>query len=110
MRSSAKITICVAEARLSPAAREDLRQIRTYSKSAFGTRRALANLEGLRATFERLRAHPLIAVEEGDLGEDIRSIGYRAHRIYYQVMSRDVLVVRGLHNARDVRHAMTTHA
>jgi toxin ParE1/3/4 len=101
-----KTLICVARLRLAPAAREDLRDIRIYSKAAFGAKVARDYLEGLRAVFALLRDRPLAGMAEDDLGEGIRGFAYRSHRLYYRVALDGVLIVRILHHARDVMRAM----
>ncbi|GGB58797.1 hypothetical protein GCM10010833_11980 [Blastomonas aquatica] len=50
-RSWPKTPICVARLRIAAAAQEDLRDIRNYSKAAFGTVTTRQYLIGLRATF-----------------------------------------------------------
>ena len=87
--------------RTAPAARSDLRDIRAYSKVAFGASVARAYLEGLITAFDRLATRPLMGVAERDLGEGMRSFAYRSHRIYYRVEGQGLLVVRILHHARD---------
>lgn len=42
---------------------------------------------------------------EQDLGINVRSFGYRSHRIYYRLEGNDLLVIRVLHHARDVAGA-----
>ena len=92
--------------RLAPAARDDLRDIRIYSKAAFGPLAARAYLNGLRGVFELLIDHPSVGVAERDLGADIRSHGFRSHRIYYLVGPDGVRVIRILHHTRDVSLAI----
>ena len=96
----------MAKARIAPAAREDLRDIRVYSKMAFGAAAARAYLLGLRGAFTFLGEHRLPGTSEFDLGQNIRSFAYRSHRIYYRVDSSGLLIVRILHHAMDVPRAM----
>ncbi|WP_260597672.1 type II toxin-antitoxin system RelE/ParE family toxin [Sphingomonas endolithica] len=95
-------------ARVAPSAQNDLRNIRIYSKSAFGAAAARGYLLGLRDAFAAITERPLIGTSEGDLGEGVRSFAYRSHRIYYRLDQAGVLVVRILHYARDVPRAMST--
>jgi len=106
MTSSPKIRICVASLRIAQAAREDLREIRMYSKSAFGARVARNYLEGLRHVISLLRRRPAAGVVEDDLGEGMRGFTYRSHRIYYRLDAEGVLIVRILHHARDAMRAL----
>lgn len=102
MPSSLKTLTCVARLRIARAAQQDLRDIRIYSKLAFGAPVARDYLEGLRKVFRLLREQPFAGAAEDDLGVGIRGFAYRAHRIYYQVDGGgdEVLIVRILHHAR----------
>jgi toxin ParE1/3/4 len=93
----------VPRLRLAASARDDLREIRIYSKSAFGARVAREYLDGLRAIFTFLRERPLIGTAEEDLGALVRGYTYRAHRIYYRADDEEVLIGRIVHHARDIR-------
>ena len=104
-RSSPKIPTCVARTRISPAARNDLREIRAHSKSAFGAQTAFAYMEGMRAIFALLRDRPMIGPAESDLHIGLRGFRYRSHRIYYLRKGDDVVIVRILHHARDARRS-----
>jgi toxin ParE1/3/4 len=96
----------VPSARLAPAARDDLRDIRIYSKAAFGPVATRAYMAGLRAVFDLLVQHSFVGVAESDLGKDIRSHGFRSHRVYYRKDDGGVLIVRILHHTRDVPRAI----
>jgi toxin ParE1/3/4 len=96
----------VVRLRIAQAAREDLREIRIYGKSAFGAQVARAYLEGLRAVFSLLRDRPEGGAAESDLGEGMRGFAYRSHRVYYRLDAEGVLIVRILHHARDVMRAL----
>ncbi|MEN2786793.1 type II toxin-antitoxin system RelE/ParE family toxin [Sphingomonas qilianensis] len=104
-----RIPISVPSARMAPGALSDLRKIRIYSKSAFGAAAARAYLLGLREVFGVIAGSPLIDIAERDLGDGIRSYAYRSHRIYYQLDPAGIVVVRILHQARDVPRAMGEH-
>lgn len=93
--------------RISEAARDDLREIRTFSKSMFGAATAREYLLGLRGCFTRLRNRPMIGVAEKRLGSAMRSFGYKSHRINFQSANGEVLIVRILHHARNVPGTMT---
>jgi toxin ParE1/3/4 len=97
----------VTRLRTARAAREDIREIGRFSKAAYGNRVAREYVDGLSATFALLESRPLVGGIEGDLGQGMRSFGYRSHRIYYRVDGSDLLVVRVLHQARDVAAALS---
>jgi len=96
----------VARTRISPAARGDLREIRTYSKAAFGAEQTSRYLEGLREVFRLLRERPLAGALDERLGKGVRGFHYRSHRIYYVPTSNEVLIIRILHHARQVGVAL----
>ena len=102
-RSSPKIRICVTRIRLGEGAKDDLRDIRTYSKAQFGSAVAKAYLNGLDAVFAMLSQRPHVGALEEDLDTGIRGFAYRSHRIYYRVADDAIIVVRVLHHARDAR-------
>ena len=94
------------KARIAPAVRADIRSIRIYSKAAFGSDAARAYLLGLRDVFVRLGEFPDAGVREADLGDSVRSYGYRSHRVYYRRDGDGVLIIRILHHTRDVPRAI----
>lgn len=91
--------ISVRDYRLSHAAQQDLRDIRTYSKDMFGVARDY--MRGIRAAFGLLRERPFAGAAEHDLGDGMRGSSHRSHRIYYVVKEHQVLIVRILHHAQD---------
>ena len=95
----------MAKPQLAPAARDDIRDIRHYSKTVFGSRTAIDYIEGLRVSLHRIGEAPLTGRIESDLGTGLRSAGYRAHRIYYRIDRTPILIVRILHHARDIPSA-----
>lgn len=96
----------MARVRLTEAARDDLRDIRVYSKAAHGTTATRAYLLGLRATFTMLGDHPLAGAEAVELAAELRSFAYRSHRIYYRPDVQGIVILRILHLARDRQSAL----
>lgn len=94
--------------RIAAAAQDDLRDIRNYSKAAFGAATTRQYLIGLKGTFSLLRERPLVGTSVEHLGFAMRSFGYKAHRIYFRSADDEVLIVRILHHARDVPSIMTS--
>ena len=95
----------MARLAIAPMARADLRDIRRYSEATFGHHVALIYLTGLRGAFEILLQHPATGRTEHDLGDGVRSLSYRSHRIYYRMLVDEIRIVRVLHQARDVGRA-----
>ncbi|WP_066647363.1 MULTISPECIES: type II toxin-antitoxin system RelE/ParE family toxin [Sphingomonas] len=95
----------MARVRLAASAQEDLRDIRVYSKAAHGPAIARDYLQGLRKAFDLLGDRPRVGVEETDLGIGVRSFSYRLHRIYFQLDTQGIVIIRILHQAQDRRTA-----
>jgi toxin ParE1/3/4 len=95
----------VTKLRIAKAAQQDLRDIRIYSKAAFGPVIAKAYLNGLRQAFGLLRERPFAGSAEDDLGGAMRGLTHRSHRIYYRTLDDEVLIVRILHHRRDAASA-----
>ena len=94
--------------RLSAAAKDDLRDIRIYSKAVFGLPVAKDYMSGLRRIFGLLRERPMVGASDAELGENMRKFTYRSHRVFYRVEGRDVLIVRILHHAQDARRSLNS--
>lgn len=97
----------MAKLRLAEAAREDLRDIRIYSKKTFGVVIAREYLDGLRGVFALLRERPFAGARDEELLRDLRSFGYRSHRLFYRVNDRDVEIIRILHVARNATQELS---
>lgn len=91
----------MARLRLSPAARADLVEIRRYSIGEFGGEVADAYLRGFNQAFALLRERPFVGPVRRELGERVRCLTHRRHRIFYEATDDGVLIVRIVHHARD---------
>jgi toxin ParE1/3/4 len=96
----------MAELDLSPAARADLLDIRIYSVDQFGVEVADSYFLGFDAVFALLREHPMVGASRVDLGQGIRCLIHRQHRIFYYVDGDTVVIVRVVHHARDAKQAL----
>ena len=96
----------MAKVLMAEAARGDLRDIRVYSKSAFGPIVARAYLEGLRQSFRLLADQPMAGAAEYDLGDNVRGFSYKSHRLYYRIENGHIWIIRILHHARDAASIM----
>ena len=92
-----------AEVQLSPAARADLVEIREYSIAQFDPDTADAYFLGFEEAFALMSAHPHIGMAQPELGEGIRCLKHRQHRLYYRVEKHVVIIVRVIHHARDAK-------
>jgi toxin ParE1/3/4 len=96
----------VAEVEFLNAAETDLVEFDEFSASRFGEAVAEAYMHGFDEAFGLLRDFPLSALLNPDLGEGIRCLVHRQHRIFYQVGGDAVLIIRIVHYAMDARQAL----
>lgn len=96
----------MADVLLSTLARADLEDIRAHGVEAFGEAAAERQLVGLRSVFVFHAEHPMAGQARPEFRHDIRSLPHRPHRILYTVTGEIVLVVRVIHQARDVASAL----
>jgi plasmid stabilization system protein ParE len=92
----------MADIRLSAAALADLAEIDEYGTAEFGNELADAYSRGFSEIFDRLRRYPRSGPAHPELGNEVRTILYRQHRLYYVIANQHVQVLRVLHVARDV--------
>ena len=88
------------------AARADLVYLREYSIEQFGPDVADDYILGFEAAFDRLAEFPLSGVARAELGQDIRCLVHRRHRIFYTVQGETVLIIRIVHHAMDAQQAL----
>lgn len=93
----------MADVRLTAAALADLDEIDEYGVTNFGSELADAYSRGFGSVFARLRRYPRSGPPAPELGDDVRTIRYRQHRLYYVIDNGDVEVLRVFHVARDVQ-------
>ena len=96
----------MADLDYSPEASADIEGIAAFSVERFGNETADAYLTGLEIACERLRDIPEMAAIYPRIHPKIRCLIYRRHRIFYRYEADTVLIVRILHQARDVKRAM----
>ncbi len=72
----------------------------------FGDDIAEAYMHGFDEAFALLRDFPLSAPLRPELGDDLRCLVHRQHRILYKVSNETVLIVRIVHHAMDARRVM----
>lgn len=96
----------MARLRLSPAARADLVEIRRYSIREFGSEVADAYLRGFNMAFALLRERPLVGPGRPELGERVRCLIHRRHRIFYESADEGVFIIRIVHHARNAHREL----
>ena len=93
----------MAEIKVSPAARTDLKEIGRFSKREFGLTVGEKYLLGLDQVLDRLALHPQSGEAQPKLGKGVRRLSHRRHRIFYEADDEVVLILRIFHHARNVR-------
>ncbi len=96
----------MVEVRISEAARIDLEDIRTVGTERFGQDAVEHHLRDIGHAFALLADHPSAGQPRPEFSQDIRAIARRPHRILYTVVDGFVLIVRIIHQARDVPTAL----
>lgn len=96
----------MAKLRLSKAAQDDLVGIRLFSNMEFGAGTTDSYMRGFNNAFRRLRDFPRWGAPVEEFGEDLRCITHRSHRIFYRVESSEVVVIRIIHHARDMKRSL----
>ncbi len=95
----------MAEYILSVAADRDLEEIYIYSYNNFGETKADAYLSGLEECLQRLAESPRTGRKADHIRKAYMRYEYVSHSIFYKTQDKNILVVRVLHNSRDViRH------
>jgi len=93
----------VAEVRFSNAAEADLVEIDEFSVTQFAEDVAEVYMHGFDEAFARLGDFPSAGPAMSGLGEGVRCLIHRSHRIFYRLDEDGVLVVRILHHSQDAR-------
>ncbi|WP_295635855.1 type II toxin-antitoxin system RelE/ParE family toxin [Novosphingobium sp.] len=97
----------MAEVVFSNAAEADLVEIDEFSVVRFGEDVAERYMHGFDEAFTRLSEFPLTAPLRPEIGDNIRCLVHRQHRILYCASASDVLILRILHHARDAKDSLT---
>ena len=96
----------MAELRLSVAAERDLEDIQAEGEARFGEIAADAHSVRFERIFTLLRDQPFAGQQRSDYAREVRAFANWPHVIIYRVQDDTVLVIRVLHGARDIRHAL----
>ncbi len=88
--------------KLNAAAKTDLRKIAQYSVSEFGRTVADRYMTGLSLAFDRIALSPETYRTFEGVVPETRVLSYRRHRIFYRIDPNNVVVLRILHQFRDL--------
>jgi plasmid stabilization system protein ParE len=97
----------VVEIEFSNAAETDLVAIDAYSAEQFGEEVAYHYMHGFDQAFAQLRDFPQTGRPMPELGNEIRCLVHRRHRIFYTFVDRHVFIVCIVHYAMDAGRVLT---
>lgn len=86
---------------ISPAARNDLRDIYHFGLRNWGKSRSIRYLEILKERLWALTEQPLIGIERPELLSEMRSFPVESHVVFYRVRSGRIEFFRVLHGRQD---------
>ncbi len=87
--------------RLRDEALADLTNIGDYGATNHGWPAAEAYLASLDGALEQLKRYPLSGMARPELANDLRSLSFRQHHIFYLFSDDHVSVIRILHKSMD---------
>jgi toxin ParE1/3/4 len=91
--------------RLSKEARDDLKEIKNYTRMTWGDKQTQEYLSEIKNGLETLLMSPELGKSRNEIFEGVRSLGIGRHIVFYRLGKTDIEVARILHNRMDVtRH------
>jgi len=87
---------------LSPAAYADLEDIDAYTLRTWGAEQRDHYIRGLFACFEQIAAKPRLGRARSEIAPGVRSVLREQHVVFYEVVDAHCVVLRVLHQRRDV--------
>jgi toxin ParE1/3/4 len=87
--------------RLREEALADLTSIADYGASNHGWPAAEAYLASIDGALEQLRRYPLSGMARPELADNLRSLSFRQHHMFYLFSDDHVSVIRILHKSMD---------
>ena len=86
----------------------DLQDILDFTMERFGSAQAEKYIHGLFDVFDRLVENPAIGRARLELVAGLRSFPSGSHVIFFMVFVEEIVIVRVLHGARDVKKAFVS--
>ena len=89
---------------ISPAARDDLRNIYQFGLRRWSKAQSSKYLDALNAALWALTEHPEMGIERNELITGLRSLAVESHIIFYRADTRQIEIVRVLNARQDPRN------
>lgn len=93
---------------LTEIAREDLKSIRRYSQTAWGSDRTVRYMAELRDVMKGLRAGTVVSRNRDDLRPGLHMATSGRHCVFFEIDESCILVVRVLHDRMDYPRHLNT--
>ena len=87
---------------LSEEAEQDLEEIFDYTEKEFGLDKAFEYVSSFDEIFELLVENPFLGRGRPEIREDLRSILFKHHLVFYRIKSKTIRIIRILHGSRDI--------
>ncbi len=81
---------------LSKEAKQDLRDIRLYTKELWGSSQSVKYLGSIDSVFDILVDNPLIGIHNPEIREELFYFNHGRHVIYYMVLPKKLAIIRVL--------------
>ncbi len=85
--------------RFARSAEEDLADIVDYTIRAWGSKQAIAYIDGLEHVATSLASNPRIGKTCNELGAGLRAFPYQSHTLYYLTDADFITIIRVLHQS-----------
>ncbi len=96
----------MGEFRLTLAAQADLDRIGRHTHERWGIAQRDYYLGLLDKAFRQLANNPELGRPRDEVRHNLRGFVCREHIVFYRVVTSEVVVVRALHHARDIKRAI----
>ncbi len=93
--------------KLTPAARNDIKQIWHYSVDTWGETQAAAFTTQLETRFDEIAENPFLGRARSDVAQGYRSLPCGKHVIFYTISNEIVEIIGIPHASMDVDHRLT---
>ena len=75
-------------------AKQDLKEIRRYTKEQWGDRQSLKYLDAVERVFDAIAENPEIGMKREDIREDLQYFNHGRHVIFYMVLPKKLAIIR----------------